>query len=192
MIYNAEDFEQFKKSEAMAEINGFVKACADAIVGKKNSEHGLSSSGNGGDSTASSLLLQKVVAFMQRLHALVDEIPPLKQPMRFGNKAFRQFHARLVEREAPAFLADLLPPALQAAVPELAAYLGASFGNETRIDYGTGHELSFAVFLLCLFKLQLLSPTPAELAATVLAVFPAYIHTMRRLQEDYMLEPAGR
>jgi serine/threonine-protein phosphatase 2A activator len=103
-----------------------------------------------------------------------------------------QGRARITWREAPAFLADLLPPALQAAAPELAAYLGASFGNETRIDYGTGHELSFAVFLLCLFKLQLLSPTPAELAATVLAVFPAYIRTMRRLQEDYMLEPAGR
>ena len=28
-----------------------------------------------------------------------------------------------------------------------------SFGNSTRIDYGTGHEFKFCAFLCCLMKL---------------------------------------
>jgi serine/threonine-protein phosphatase 2A activator len=36
---------------------------------------------------------------------------------------------------------------------ELAAYLLASFGSPERLDYGTGHELSFLAFLACVWKL---------------------------------------
>lgn len=32
-------------------------------------------------------------------------------------------------------------------------YLLEGFGNSTRIDYGTGHEISFVMFLCCLFKI---------------------------------------
>ena len=39
------------------------------------------------------------------------------------------------------------------ALPELKVYLTESFGSYERLDYGTGHELNFVVFLLCLFKL---------------------------------------
>lgn len=30
---------------------------------------------------------------------------------------------------------------------ELSGYLEESFGNPTRIDYGTGHETTFIIFL---------------------------------------------
>ena len=56
---------------------------------------------------------------------------------RYGNPAFRTWHARLVER-APALLAPLLPAELAGALPELAPYLCDACGNPTRIDYGTG------------------------------------------------------
>lgn len=35
--------------------------------------------------------------FLENLKQWIDEIPPIQQPMRFGNKAFRDFHQRLVE-----------------------------------------------------------------------------------------------
>lgn len=84
---------------------------------------------------------------LARLAAWVDEIPPAQQAMRYGNKAFRVWHARLA-REAPALVATLLhAPAAAGAEAELAPYLCDAFGNATRIDYGTGHETTFVVFL---------------------------------------------
>ena len=50
----------------------------------------------------------------------------------------------------------VLPPDLAPAVIELAPYLADSFGNATRIDYGTGHETNFCVLLCCLAKLGVL------------------------------------
>jgi len=32
-------------------------------------------------------------------------------------------------------------------------YLAEGFGNQTRIDYGTGHEMSFIMLMCCLFKI---------------------------------------
>ena len=137
MIFNAHELELFKKSETAAEIAGFVKACADAIVGKKISDVGKdvpesasSSSSNGThDNTAIDGIIEKVVTFLHQLHAMIDEIPPLKQPMRFGNKAFRTFHTRLCE-ESLVFLQQLLPAHQQEASVELAAYLCTSFGKD--------------------------------------------------------------
>jgi hypothetical protein len=45
-------------------------------------------------------------------------------------------------------LGDIAP---EASV-ELATYLSDGFGNSTRIDYGTGHEMAFVIFLCALFK----------------------------------------
>jgi hypothetical protein len=75
------------------------------------------------------------------------------------------------------------------AVSELAGYFSESFGNATRIDYGSGHELSFLVWLRCLDKLGRL--TEADRPAVVLVVFERYLVLMRQIQSTYRLEPAG-
>jgi hypothetical protein len=85
-IHTSSDLEVFKKSESFLEITGFVKACADSVIGKKVS-----------DSYPISENISKIVGFLDRLHDTVGEIPPLKQPMRFGNKAFKIFHSRVCE-----------------------------------------------------------------------------------------------
>jgi len=117
--------------------------------------------------------------------------------MRYGNPAYRTWHARLV-RQAPEILASILfsndndnkLKALHPAVPELASYFTDSFGNATRVDYGTGHETTFAAFLYCLARLGYLSQkSDAHLIVTL--VFNKYWKLMRRLQTTYWLEPAG-
>lgn len=42
--------------------------------------------------------LQRLREALEEVAAWVDDLPPLDQPMRFGNQAFRQWHERLLER----------------------------------------------------------------------------------------------
>ena len=65
----------------------------------------------------------------------------------------------------------------------------SSFGNATRIDYGTGHENTFVAFLLCLHELGLVGEDDRK--ALVTRVFATYLSLMRKLQMSYRLEPAG-
>jgi serine/threonine-protein phosphatase 2A activator len=50
-------------------------------------------------------------------------------------------------------LQEALPERFHRAVPEIMLYLSEGFGNSTRIDYGTGHEMSFIMLMCCLFKI---------------------------------------
>ncbi|MEE6524118.1 hypothetical protein FKM82_023364, partial [Ascaphus truei] len=77
------------------------------------------------------------MAVLNTLDRWINETPPMDQPSRFGNKAFRTWYAKL-DQEAENLVSTLIPPQLNAAVPEVALYLKESVGNSTRIDYGTG------------------------------------------------------
>lgn len=68
-------------------------------------------------------------------------------------------------------------------------YLEDSYGSNVRLDYGTGHEMAFAFFLLALKKLGFY--TNEDLEVLCRFVFYRYINLMRRIQILYMLEPAG-
>lgn len=49
---------------------------------------------------------------------------------------------------------EILPENLYKAIPEIVHYLLEGFGNATRIDYGTGHEMAFIMFLCSMFKIS--------------------------------------
>ena len=178
-IHDAGELEEFKESQALQDLMMFVKTCAEAAIGLKISD-ATSMEGCEG--------VEKFEDFIDELKSLVAQTPPTPQPGRFGNKAFRTWHAAMVKR-TPAFLESLLPDELQDAAIELTPYITGAFGNEVRIDYGTGHELFFAIFFLCLFKLRIIEE--ADLKYVVLRAFNAYLGLMRLLQDTYMLEPAG-
>jgi hypothetical protein len=61
------------------------------------------------------------------------------------------------------------------------------------MDYGTGHETSFALFLCILTLIGYFSDEKAEIVERdlVLLVFLQYIRLCWRLQDAYNLEPAG-
>lgn len=208
-ILNTSDFEKFKKSGAYSDIVDFVKLCAEAVVDSvvcEEEDVGLmlvdspsasSNSVRDAASVSGIIVIDKFVEFMTQLQQLVTEIPPIKQPMRFGNKAFRVWHEQMLTKARP-FLVAVCSAAEDRAdysamspdrVDELLVYIADMFGNTTRIDYGTGHELNFAVFFLMLMKLGLVQKD--DLGAVVLRCFSSYVKTMRRLQVEYMLEPAG-
>lgn len=74
-----------------------------------------------------------------------------------------------------------------------------SFGNETRIDYGTGHELNFIAFLTELDLLGLLfdlCPSSTEngdlsIGIQIFLVIWKYFKIVRELILYFRLEPAG-
>lgn len=83
----------------------------------------------------------------------IDEIPPIEQPMRFGNRAFRILMDKLIASSDEKLAALSSMPGFEKSIPEIKVYWEESFGHYERIDYGTGHELNFVAFLFCLFKM---------------------------------------
>lgn len=108
--------------------------------------------------------VERLRSLMSDLEGLIREAPPDTGPRRFGNVAFRAWF-KLAEQAAEGLMEKYLEPVLQRwsggkqqrrqdLLDELKVYLLASFGSAQRLDYGTGHELSFLAFLGCLWKLQ--------------------------------------
>jgi Phosphotyrosyl phosphate activator (PTPA) protein len=89
--------------------------------------------------------------------------------------------------------AGLLHPQGDDSIQHVSCYLHDSFGHATRLDYGTGHESSFFVFLLVLSKVKCMGDSPSlkTLRAITLSIVDQYLKVTRRIQTDYRLEPAG-
>ena len=103
----------------------------------------------------------RVKELIEALEAMVDDVPLDLGPRRFGNIAFRKWFD-LVQDRASTLLKEHLPASVisfphqtstEDSLAELQAYLLGSFGSSQRLDYGTGHELSFLAFLACIWKL---------------------------------------
>ncbi|KAI2554241.1 protein phosphatase 2 phosphatase activator, partial [Homo sapiens] len=130
-IHTVPDMGKWKRSQvpfgtvAYADYIGFILTLNEGVKGKKLTfEYRVSEA------------IEKLVALLNTLDRWIDETPPVDQPSRFGNKAYRTWYAKLDE-EAENLVATVVPTHLAAAVPEVAVYLKESVGNSTRIDYGT-------------------------------------------------------
>jgi serine/threonine-protein phosphatase 2A activator len=165
------------KSEAYRDLLGFICFINDEVKNKKLT-----------DPCHMSKTSENLLSLLSTLDLWVDEVPPTDQPQRFGNKAFRDWFKRLQEG-ADALLKDALEEKYHKCIPELRVYLVEGVGNSTRIDYGTGHEMSFIAFLCCLFKVG--ACVKEDSLAIVCKVFARYIEVMRKVQMTYRLEPAG-
>lgn len=105
-------------------------------------------------STPSIRALQTLLA---EIDGLVQQAPPDPGPRRFGNVSFRKWFAlvegRLDDMLSTGLLGTTLDVGGGTAREEVGSYLLGSFGSAQRLDYGTGHELSFIAFVGCLWKL---------------------------------------
>lgn len=68
----------------------------------------------------------------------------------------------------------MLDPSLHPAIPFLRPYLLTSFGDFTRMDYGTGHEASLGFFLLSLTLIGHFERSKEAYRNIVLRVFYRY------------------
>ena len=132
-------------------------------------------------------------ALLRALDEILNETPPDAGPRRFGNYAFRKWY-QIVEDRASELLSMHLPSIPKEAHIELSSYFLGSFGSAQRLDYGSGHELSFLAFLGCIWKLggfPVTSTPEDENRAIVLGIIQPYLTLIRRLIKTYNLEPAG-
>ncbi|KAK7062205.1 Serine/threonine-protein phosphatase 2A activator, partial [Favolaschia claudopus] len=186
-IQTDEDVEIWRRSRSYQDYAIFLRRLNESVVGRDIPANGSTEMAS---ISPASEAIQKIMALLDSLDAWIDEIPPQVSPQRFGNLAFRTWGRRL-EQGSDTLLNNLLPPAYAAVVPHLKPYLITSFGSFGRMDYGTGHETSFALFLLCLTLTRFLRPVIEEERHIVLTVFPRYLRLCWRLQDVYKLEPAG-
>lgn len=106
-----------------------------------------------------STTVKSLQSLVQEYFDLLSQAPPDTGPRRFGNVAFREWY-RLAELNTDTILERYLGKLLRehngdsAVHADLKAYLLGSFGSAQRLDYGTGHELSFLAFLCCLAKID--------------------------------------
>ncbi|KAI0899237.1 Phosphotyrosyl phosphatase activator [Annulohypoxylon nitens] len=150
--------------------------------------------------------IRKLQSMLAKIESYIDEAPPDQGPRRFGNISFRKWYQFLEERVSD-LLKEFIPDNVlnfglggepgggqATAVDELTAYLLGGFGSAQRLDYGTGHELSFLAFLGCLWKLGAFqdgNPGGDIERSIILGVFEPYLRVVRRLILTYTLEPAG-
>lgn len=167
----------FLESETLALLLAFTANLSESVKGKKLAE-----------ACHISETVKAILKVLETMSSWVDAIPPKEISARYGNPAFRDWHFKL-EEEGPELMDSLLPDEMKDALVELYPYFSDSFGNMTRIDYGTGHEANFLAWLLCLHRIGLI--VEEDFKAVVLKVFVAYLDLMRKLQTTYWLEPAG-
>ena len=178
-ILSKEDHDLFLDSPAHDLIQAWVFGLSDAVA-----DTPISAVKDAELSTP----LKTILKILDQAEELVRLSPPDDQGgSRFGNKRFRDFLDKAKE-EAPSWHRGL-GLKNNDAIAETSTYLNQSFGNRTRIDYGSGHELNFMIWLLCLYQLQVI--TKSDFKAVVLKVFTRYLEVMRVIQETYYLEPAG-
>lgn len=191
-IHTEDDLIRFLRGTSAQGYLSFVLFLNDSVSGLSNS-----------DAASSKPCIRQLVDMLQTLKSWVDDIPPFDKDAapqrRFGNPAYRTWAAKVSEESlglmralmetVPFHQASLSKEKIESIALELTSYFTNSFGNQTRIDYGTGHETCFVAMLYCLAKLGLLEKDDAK--DIVCIVFIEYLDTVRKLQRVYCLEPAG-
>ncbi|KAI0795727.1 hypothetical protein C8Q75DRAFT_711860 [Abortiporus biennis] len=177
VILSKAQLAEFQESKTHDKIMEYIETLNEAVVGVKLTADCTMSTG-----------AQAMMKILDRIEETARAIPPVdNQASRFGNPAFRTFYDKVSEI-APA-LHETLPNLPVEAIPEVSVYFCESWGNRTRIDYGSGMELNFLCWMICLDHLGVVEKS--DYVALVIRVFWRYIEVMRFLQSTYWLEPAG-
>ncbi|KAF8881582.1 hypothetical protein BD779DRAFT_1545621, partial [Infundibulicybe gibba] len=176
-ILSPAQLASFQDSATHQRIISYIETLNESVVGVKLSDECTESKG-----------LVAILDLLARIEGIIADIPPVENSAsRFGNPAFRTFYDKVSELSHS--LHSNLPGLPSESIPEISVYLNEAWGNRSRIDYGSGMELNFLCWLICLEHLGVISGSDHR--ALVIKVFWKYIQIMRVLQSTYWLEPAG-
>jgi len=162
-IHEGQDVSAFLTSKAYTDIMTFLLQLNRAMFPTKLPDGTVQTWPLGTDGVQFSTSVRQLQGLLSKLEDIIQEVPPDTGPRRFGNISFRKWH-EAVENRASDLLREFLPAELldmpssapegPTAESELKAYFLGSWGSGQRLDYGTGHELSFLAFLGAIWKLN--------------------------------------
>ncbi|PVU94741.1 hypothetical protein BB561_002294 [Smittium simulii] len=129
-IFDISDMENWELSQAKADFLDFIEYLGHSVKGLDNFQEG---------EIPNNIL--KLTKILDHLDGLLEKFPPGEDStQRYGNKNFREWFKQM-EDDSSSLLSDLLESKDKERVNEFKAYFVNSFGNSTRIDYGSGHEM---------------------------------------------------
>ncbi|GAA5936743.1 peptidylprolyl isomerase RRD2 [Sporobolomyces koalae] len=176
-IVSKAHLDAWLSSSTHADVVRFVEDLNESVVGLKLS-----------DPVEESDATNALLSVLEEVEGIVPSAPPVDNgKSRFGNPAFRDFYDKVASRATE--LHRKIPGLEPKHIAELSVYFCECWGNRTRVDYGSGMELNFLCWLLCLKKLEVIRPRDSQ--AIVTKVFWKYMKIARLLQTEYWLEPAG-
>ncbi|KAF9516575.1 hypothetical protein BS47DRAFT_1315238 [Hydnum rufescens UP504] len=168
---------KFQGSDTYEHIVAYINALNDAVTGVKSTDPCSQSGG-----------VLAILNLLDRVEDIARSTPPVNNlASRFGNPAFKEFYDKVTNESKS--LHETLPNLPSESIAEVSVYFNESWGNRTRIDYGSGMELNFLCWMMCLEHFGVVEKS--DHVALVIRVMWRYISVMRVLQSSYWLEPAG-
>uniref|UniRef100_A0A3B0N751 Serine/threonine-protein phosphatase 2A activator n=1 Tax=Theileria annulata TaxID=5874 RepID=A0A3B0N751_THEAN len=173
------------------DIIEFIKNLNESIKGKKLSDYNLELK----------ILTEsyeiKNLNIILKLYLLLEKIEnylPNHDPKnfincRYGNKAFNTFINQLTNELDEILIEYEIKIINENIYKKLKKHFLNSFGNNIRLDFGTGHELEFIYFLMILFSNNFIKQQQFD--SLVLILLNKYFELCRKIIERYTLEPAG-
>lgn len=169
-IHEHQHVNEFLASKAYTDIMTFLLQLNRSLFSSLLPDGKVQSWPLHSDAVEYSAPVRQLQQLLNKLESIIQEAPPDTGPRRFGNVSFRKWY-KLVESRASELLDEHLSSevlqrkssmpqdttttvATATAKTELMAYFLGSWGSPQRLDYGTGHELSFLAFLAGLWKLN--------------------------------------
>lgn len=180
-LLTQDDMNIWSHSETFNNLISFLSGLAESVKGLENNEYQRPT---GSSIESCCQLLEEVASLAERYPVKQDA-----ETSRFGKVEFRYFYDDLKSKSQ-----GLIQRAFDALdgtqCEELSVYFAESWGDRSRIDYGSGHELNFLCFLYGLKEFGVFK-VPADYRNMVLKLFIKYLGVMRTLETKYWLEPAG-